>query len=87
MSVGEGIDTTSEAWRRECEARHVCALPSLSDRRRYILGVREKRGNAAADQLERDVRHEWVKIVALRTPESKTASKPAKRSRKKRAEV
>ena len=80
-------DTTSEQWRRECEARHVCNLPTLSDRRRYIMGVREQRGNPAADQLERDVRGEWVKNLALYKSRGQSASKPSKRGRKKAATV
>lgn len=76
-------DTTTEEWRRECEARHVCNLPTLSDRRRYILGVRQQRGNAAADVLERDVRSEWVENLALYKAKKQTASELPKRRRKK----
>lgn len=81
------MDTSSEEWRRECEARYVCNLPTLSDRRRYILGVREQRGNPPADQLERDVRHEWVKNLALYKAKKQSASEPPKRRRKKSATV
>jgi hypothetical protein len=79
------MDTSSEEWRRECEARHVCNLPTLNDRRRYILGVREQRGNERADQLERDVKYEWVKNLALYKAKRETASELPKRRRKKSA--
>lgn len=65
----------------------MCNLPTLSDRRAYIMGVREKRGIEAAAQLERDVRNEWVKIVALRGPKKQSALKPAKKRAKKPATI
>jgi hypothetical protein len=45
---------TSEAWRAECEARHVFALRRI-DRNRalaYLQNVQDKRGAAAATALK-----------------------------------
>ena len=43
--------TYSEAYRLECEARHVAAIPSLEARRAYMRGVTKKRGEEEADRL------------------------------------
>ncbi|MFO0255487.1 MAG: hypothetical protein ACK52V_15345 [Betaproteobacteria bacterium] len=76
------VNTYSEAWRRECEARHVCSLPTLKARRLYIIGVLEHRGEVATQQLEADVRIEWAKQgVApspLHAPTKKRGPKPPK---------
>jgi len=51
------MDTTSEEWRRECEARWV--LQHDADwRQAYYEGVEKARGEAAARQLVEDVKRE-----------------------------
>lgn len=82
------MDTSSEEWRRECEARHVCNLPTLKARRQYIIGVLEKRGStqkqreAAVQQLEADIRLQWekrgVRPSPLHAPTKKRGPKPPK---------
>lgn len=52
---------SSEAWRRECEARWVLSLPTLNERRYYIQQVEAKRGKPAAEQLKRDITDEHNK--------------------------
>jgi hypothetical protein len=61
--------TYSEEHRHECEVRWVLALPSREARRAYIegglvdgrsvKGVRQHRGDVAADKLIHDVRAAW----------------------------
>lgn len=62
------IDTTSDEWRRECEARWVLnTLPVSNKGRRvkkttrmqYINEVERVRGKEAADQLKADIRKQW----------------------------
>lgn len=76
------MDTSSEEWRRECEARHVCNLPTLKARRQYIIGVLEKRGEKATQQLEADIRIQWekrgVRPSPLHAPTKKRGPKPPK---------
>jgi len=57
-------DTWTEAWRRECEARHVMRLP-LEARRTYYAGVREKRGEPAMAELVAEVNRQWAKANPL----------------------
>lgn len=53
------MDTTSEAWRHECEVRAVLLMPS--DRRRgFIDLVAKRRGAEAGQQLRSDVYLAWV---------------------------
>ncbi len=61
------MDTASEAWRRECEARLVLSLPLL-ERRPYIDRVAAKRGKEAAEVLMADVREMWRKAAAEMLP-------------------
>jgi len=56
---GRRTCTWSEDWRAHCEALRVCAIPTLEDRRRYLLEVRNKRGEQAQLQLRADVALIW----------------------------
>ncbi len=49
---GRKVDSASEAWRHECEARHVATLPARQDRQAYLEAVRKRRGEPAGQQLE-----------------------------------
>lgn len=52
-------NTYSEAWRHECEVRHVASLPSREARKAYIDGIREKlgsRGEQRVQNILRDLR-------------------------------
>lgn len=53
------IDTWSEAWRLECEARHVLSLKDKRSRIAYITRVRDKRGIKSAEILEGAVYRAW----------------------------
>lgn len=48
-----------EDWRAECEARVVCDMPTLRDRRDYLERVEKARGAAAVDRLKRDIARQW----------------------------
>jgi hypothetical protein len=52
-------DTSSEQWRRECEARHVLALP-FDKRVPYLNFVGRKRGSEAQQYLETEVRRQFA---------------------------
>ena len=64
---GTQVDSTSEAWRHECEARAVLAMPNKQARREYIWGwfdphtkrkqrgVADVRGKEAAEALSAKV--------------------------------
>lgn len=49
---GQVVDSTSEAWRHECEARAVAHMPSTQQRHEYIEIRRRSRGSEAADALK-----------------------------------
>lgn len=86
--------TWSEAWRHECEVRFVCSLPSQQARHRYlegdptaqpraIRGVRQQRGDAAADRLTADARALWAtgwRAVAPATPKGREGASPVHRA-------
>ena len=69
---GTEVASDSEAWRAECEARAVCAMPSKADRIRFMdgeidpntkrilfKGVLQQRGQAAYDKLKLDILRIW----------------------------
>lgn len=56
---GRVVGSWSEEWRAECEARAVLRLPTKVRRQGHILRVRERRGDAAANELERRVMAIW----------------------------
>lgn len=61
VTLVDGTETCtwSEAWRHECEATHVCNLPTLFERRRYLLAIRDKRGEKAWIYLRDTVAAVW----------------------------
>lgn len=48
---GREVDSASEDWRHECEARHIAKLPTLADRRAWLEVIERKRGKVEADRL------------------------------------
>jgi hypothetical protein len=56
VTLVDGTETCSwsEAWRFECEARSVCNMPTLYQRRQYMDSVKLKRGEKT-----------WVKFRTL----------------------
>lgn len=58
------VDTTSEAWRHDCEVRHVAAMPTRQQRADYINGIERKRGKPAADRIRADLPAVWQAMRA-----------------------
>ena len=56
---GRQVDSWSEEWRAECEARAVLAMPSIQRRREYLAGILKFRGQEAHDELAGLVRKIW----------------------------
>lgn len=56
---GSAVDSTSEAWRHECEARAIADLPTLPERRAWLEAVEHRRGKAAADALRATLKQLW----------------------------
>lgn len=67
---GTVVCTYCEAWRAECEARHILAIPDKVARREYLRGREENgkvvkrgilqvRGEKACQELEALVRRVW----------------------------
>ena len=57
---GREVDSASEDWRHECEARHIAKLPTLADRRAWLEVIEHKRGKAEADRLGRTMGEIWA---------------------------
>ena len=55
--MSKRIDTGSEEWRWQCEARHVLSLP-FDKRVPYLNFVGRKRGVHAQQYLEAEVRRQ-----------------------------
>jgi hypothetical protein len=51
--------TSSEEWRRICEARYVLAKPDKQSRHAYLSMVEKARGQPARKELEDEVMREW----------------------------
>jgi hypothetical protein len=60
--------TYTEAWRHECEVRHVLKMATRQQRAEYLDGVERKRGKAPADRLRRDVATAWRAAREKQTP-------------------
>lgn len=56
------MESDLEAWRLECEARHVLSLGGLMARRGYLELIGKKRGEDARRALEAAVKVEWIKM-------------------------
>lgn len=56
---GRVVDSWSDEWRLECEARHVLAMPSVQARRDYLAGIQQRRGDKAYQELADLVRVIW----------------------------
>lgn len=49
---GEQVDSASESWRAECEARALLRMPSRDRRIGYLVRVEKKRGEESRAALE-----------------------------------
>lgn len=57
---GTEVDSASDAWRHETEARMVADRPTLAERRAYLDEVERRRGKAAADALRQTMGEIWM---------------------------
>jgi hypothetical protein len=55
LSDGSAVSNHSEAWRSECEARHVLNMPTRVQRQNFLWDVLKKRGAAAQVKLKADI--------------------------------
>lgn len=56
---GREVDSASEDYRHETEARAILALPTLADRRAWLEQIEHKRGKAEADRLRQTMGALW----------------------------
>ena len=61
---GRIVDSWSEDWRHECEARHIANLPTLQQRREYLEVIERKRGGAECKRLKDTIRIIWQQCHA-----------------------
>lgn len=66
LITGEAVDSASEEWRHECEARMVADRPTLVERRAYLEEVERRRGKAEADRLRATMGEIWKARKAAR---------------------
>lgn len=59
MHDGTETCSWSEQWRAYCEAVYVCNMPTVLERRRYLLRIDDKRGPEAGAQLRALVQAIW----------------------------
>jgi hypothetical protein len=50
---GREVDSTSEEWRHECEARYIANIPTREQRHDYLAIVTKRRGPEAGQALAR----------------------------------
>jgi len=50
---GTVVDSASDAWRAECEARAVLEMPTRRQRQEYLANVGKRRGQGEQQRLER----------------------------------
>lgn len=56
---GREVDSASEEWRHETEARAIAKLRTLAERRQCLEGIELKRGKEAADRLRATLKALW----------------------------
>lgn len=57
---GSTVLSDSEAWRHECEARHLLDGMQLGPRRAYLAAIKAKRGDAAYARLADTITAIWM---------------------------
>jgi len=57
---GREVDSASEEWRAECEARHVLSMRDIGRRREYLAAITKRRGEAHGKMLADLVRAVWA---------------------------
>ena len=81
------IDTYSEAWRRECEARDLLSKP-LQERRKHLALVYEKRGEQALYYLQEEILKLWnIQKNPPQEPENSSLHKAESMEKQKQIEL
>lgn len=62
---GRQVESDSEDWRHECEARYVAAMPMRQQRLDYVAAIERRRGAAEAERLRMTVRMIWAQKSAV----------------------
>ena len=57
---GTEVDSASDAWRHECEARAISKLPSTGQRRAWLEDLERPRGKEAADRPRETIKALWA---------------------------
>ncbi|HEV6964620.1 DUF7696 family protein [Roseateles sp.] len=57
---GTEVDSASEEWRHETEARAIAALPTLADRRAFLERLEKVRGLPAVQRLRETMKALWA---------------------------
>jgi len=58
---GRQVDSASEEWRHECEARQILRMRSIKARREALNAIERSRGKAEADRLRETMKALWGK--------------------------
>ncbi len=56
---GREVESDSEEYRHECEARAIAKLPGLAQRRAWLEDIERKRGKAEADRVRATLAALW----------------------------
>lgn len=56
---GREVDSASEPWRHECEARAIAELRPIEARRAWLEDIERKRGKPEADRLRATMGRLW----------------------------
>lgn len=84
-NLQDTIDTYTEKYRNECEARELLSWP-LAARRKQLDLVHEKRGHEAYLKLTDEMTRQW-KLLKNPQSEQKTSSGKTHQSLEKQAQI
>lgn len=56
---GTVVDSSSEEWRHECEARYILNMPTIHQRRSTLEAIEKKRGEPERLRLQKTIWAMW----------------------------
>lgn len=56
---GREVQSDSEEWRAECEARYLLNRPTIDERRALLAAIEKRRGKSAREDLEQRALAIW----------------------------
>jgi len=59
LVTGTVVCSSCEAWRHECQAKAIAALPTLAERRAHLDGIQARHGLPARQALETTIKLLW----------------------------